>query len=297
MISARERRILSLALLVIGALGIAAAWPLATNAVLHGSAVAVSSVRYLAALAALGVVLFLYRGRTTSSRFLSRRAIAPLVAMGLTVAVFNLVFLLGLAWSSPSSGALIVSGVMPIAAAGFGRWWIGEAVVPRQLVGMTIAAAGVALVFFGSGPGRGAWADVIGGMLFVLGGVVWGVNNVLSRIALRHVDPLAATVWSVTLGLALLFPLALVTEGPGFAFDLGPALWLAVLLGLVSTALPLLCLMTAIALLGVTRTAASAFLVPIFAVLLDVVFLNQLPSTMESIGGAMAILGFVLIAR
>jgi drug/metabolite transporter (DMT)-like permease len=55
--------------------------------------------------------------------------------------------------------------------------------------------------------------------------------------------------------------------------------------------------MTAIALLGVTRTAASAFLVPIFAVLLDVAFLNQLPSAMESIGGAMAILGFVLIAR
>lgn len=60
MIAARERRILSLALLAIGALGIAAAWPLATKAVLHGSAVAISSVRYLAALGALGLVLLLF---------------------------------------------------------------------------------------------------------------------------------------------------------------------------------------------------------------------------------------------
>ena len=281
------------ALLLAAAIGMASAWPLGAIAAANGSPTLVSARRYITALVVVGLASLWMRRQT--GRRVPREAVAPLLAMGVSVALYNLVFITGLRLSNPTSGALIVSGSMPVAAAIVGWASLGERVRARQGAGIATAIAGVATVLVAGGGGSGVSGFRPADGIFVVGGVIWGVNAVLSRWALRHVDPLAATVWSIAFGLTVLLPMALLVDGPHAILAIGPSTWTAVLLGLCSTAIPLICLLAAMRSLGVTRTAAASFLVPVFAVVFDLYFLNQPVSGLQGIGGLLAIGGFLLI--
>lgn len=283
-------------LLLVAALGIAAAFPLGAAAMVEGSPTAVSSARYLSAMLVIGGTM-LAMHRRPWVRALPRPAVIAVVAMGVSTAFFNLVFLEALRWLDPSHGALLIAGSMPITASLLARVWLGERIRTRQVVGIAVATLGTAIVLTTTAGATGPGRALVGSALFLLGGVIWGANSVISQVALRYIDTMAATVWSIAFGLLVLVPLAVASAGPSFILALGPTVWLAALLGLVSTAIPLLCLLAAIRSIGAARASAASFLVPIFALVLDLLFLNQFPTAIEAGGGAMVVAGFILITR
>ena len=86
---------------------------------------------------------------------------------------------------------------------------LGERASLWQLVGIGIAAAGVAVIIGGATQG----AALLPALLVLIGALGWGVANVVLKVA-RPTDVLAFTVWTSLVPPLPMFALSLATEGP-----------------------------------------------------------------------------------
>ncbi|GAA1744999.1 EamA family transporter [Luedemannella helvata] len=130
------------------------------------------------------------------------------VGAALAVAKFSLLFL-GMAAGMPAGLSSVVLQGQAIFTVLFAVLLLGERPGRRQLAGLGVATAGIAVVAARLGPDRPAAAFVL-----VLGAAVcWGVANIAMRRA-NPPDTLRFMVWvSATAPLPLL-ALSLLTEGP-----------------------------------------------------------------------------------
>lgn len=130
------------------------------------------------------------------------------VALALGVAKFGLVFV-GMAAGMPAGLSSLVLQSQVFFTVLFAAVLLRERPRPVQLVGMGVAAAGIALIAFDLGVG----SPISAFLLVVLGAVAWGVANVVTRYA-RPPDPINFIVWVSALAVLPLLGLSLVFEGP-----------------------------------------------------------------------------------
>ncbi|QQQ75164.1 EamA family transporter [Saccharothrix sp. 6-C] len=130
------------------------------------------------------------------------------VALALGVAKFGLVFV-GMAAGMPAGLSSLVLQSQVFFTVLFAAVLLEERPRPVQLVGMGVAAAGIAVIAIDYGVG----SPISAFLLVVLGAVAWGVANVATRYA-RPPDPVNFIVWVSALAVLPLLGLSLVFEGP-----------------------------------------------------------------------------------
>ncbi|OGQ83048.1 MAG: hypothetical protein A3F90_19945 [Deltaproteobacteria bacterium RIFCSPLOWO2_12_FULL_60_19] len=228
-----------------------------------------------------------------------RRALVSLVLMSITgVFAFNAVLYIGLGYTS-ATNATLVNSTTPVTTALLAWLLIGEKLTARRLSGVLISLAGVAWIL-SKGSRDALWqfnfnpGDII--VFFATG--LWGFYMVMAKPMMQVLSPLALTSITTVIGACFLVPAALVE------LQLRPAdIWrmdvlLAFLyLGIFPSFLSFLLWNRSIRTFGPSRASLAYNLLPLFAVLLAVIFLGETIYPYQLVGGVVIIAGVIIGTR
>ena len=189
------------------------------------------------------------------------------------------------------SFSAIVNASSPLFVGIVARVALGERLTLSRIVGLVIGFAGVVVLVWdklavGSGPVLLAVAAA------VLAAFFYGYAAVLAKKQLAGVSPIAVSAGSMSTAALVLLPAAILLWPDASPT---PAAWsMAIVLGLLCTALAFLMYFRLIGNIGPTRAITVTYLVPVFAVLFGALFLGE-PLTLSMVfGGAIVLAGTAL---
>ena len=161
-----------------------------------------------------------------------------------------------------------------------------------------LALSMLGLVLTLAGAGDLGDVDALGIVLSVLAAFAQAFYVLAARHGFPDIEPIEAS--ASTMGLAAIgyVAIALVTgqlAALGAPLASGEALASVVAAGIVGAAIPTLCFIIGIRLLGAPRAAILATLEPVVGVTLAAVLLNERPAPMQIAGGALILLAAVLL--
>lgn len=202
-----------------------------------------------------------------------------------------------LAWGEQHvSSALtsVLNASTPLFAALFVAAFLGERLRPLQIGGLLLGFVGVG-VAAGLGGADLAESSVAGEAAAVLAGVGYGISFAYSKRHLVGIPPLVAATGQLAAGTAMLLPVALVTTARE-GVSLTPRRVLAIsLLGVFGTGIAYVLNYRSIAELGPTVASVVTYLVPVVAVVVGVVFLDEPFELRLLLGGGLTVAGIVLL--
>jgi len=182
--------------------------------------------------------------------------------------------------------ASILNATAPIFAAVIAWAWLGEKLTISKTTGLLVGTVGVWLLVrdkIGASMG-----DTTLAIIAALGGsFLYGIGGNFTRRYARHIKPLAIAAGSQVGAALLLLPVAIVTW-PDTPISL-TAWAAAITMGLFSTALAYILYFRLIANTGPTNAITVTYLIPLFAMLLGALVIDE-PVTGAMIGGCVVIL-------
>ena len=208
-------------------------------------------------------------------------------------AIYNMLFVIGLAHTSAFSAAILISLApvfMLVIAAVLGL----ERVLPLQWLGVALSLLGVA-IFIGDKllAGKPAFGD----LLNVAAALCFAIYGLTTGSLVHRYGPSATTAWSVTVGLIGILPFTartLLTEDWSAIGRIG---WAAmVYAAVISMMLAYSLWGWAIARTGSGRSVPYLFLIPVLTGIFAIIFRGDHLEAAQVVGGAIA-LGGVAIAR
>jgi drug/metabolite transporter (DMT)-like permease len=269
-----------------------ATWIAARVAVSEASPLAVASWRFLLAALVLGTLVVVHEGRPRWS-LKEWFTLAALGASG--IFLYNLCFLYGMRMIEAGRGALVVALTPALVAAS--DWLVfGAPMSPTKAAGIGLAMFGCLLVVTNGDP-RLLFTGQVGlGEWLIIGcSALWAVYTFVGRRGTRTLSPLAMTFGASLTGWIMLTVAALLQ---GSLFLLAETTWRGwsaiVFLGLFGTALAFTWYAEAVQRIGATRSAAFINLVPVSAVILGAVLLDERLGVAVLSGGALVIAGVVI---
>ncbi|MEO9216246.1 MAG: DMT family transporter [Rhodanobacter sp.] len=212
----------------------------------------------------------------------------PIAIVGLANSALPFVLFSYAAQSLPAGVSAISDAIAPLLVAASGWLWLGERLDATRASGLVIGLTGVVwlvagTVGFGHGGGSSGWA-----MAACVGAnVCYTFGAHYSQRCLRGVAPLSVAAGSQLAAAVLLLP---------FTIWLWPAkmpgaeAWLAMLgLAAACTSIAYVLFYRLMARIGVTKSMAVLYLIPVFGVLWGLLFLHE-PVTAAMAGGCTVIL-------
>ena len=124
------------------------------------------------------------------------------------VSQFNLLFV-GMYAGLPAGIASIVIQLQAFFTVLLAAVWLGEKPSGRQIAGMVLAFAGMAVIALS----KGGSGTLVGLALTIAGGFSWAITNILMKRA-GSIDMIALFVWVAALGAVPMFAVSYLVEGP-----------------------------------------------------------------------------------
>jgi drug/metabolite transporter (DMT)-like permease len=218
-----------------------------------------------------------------------------LAGIGVTgTTLLHVTFFYGVTLAPATHGAVITPTISTLCAMMIAAKFADERVDRLQLLGICVSTVGIVLVVQPSATGgRHAEELLVGDVLFVVGGVSFGVYAGLSRIAMRRFSPHATVASGMTIGCLLLVVLALLFEDPWRPIaTASTSTWIALsYLAIPGSVFAFVFWNLAIKRLGAGRTSVFLNLVPVFGVALAWSILDERLGALQVVGGALAVLG------
>ncbi|MCJ7823696.1 MAG: DMT family transporter [Anaerolineales bacterium] len=259
---------------------------LALNADL--SIVTILSLRFTGAAALLAVYLALFRRRKL---FFDARQVVVLILLGAVgYAGQSALYFAALERNSASLNSLLLY-VYPGFVALF-NWFLNQRTLSnREWVALALASSGVILTLNPIRILQSAGGEPIDllGVTLVIGSAIWYAAYIISSDRFtRRAGPWVSLVW-ISLGAAISF-----TAAGAFShsldFDLGLK-GILILLGMVtlSTILALGTFLAGLQRVGPTTASLLSTLEPVFTVLLAILFLGEILTTIQTVGGGLVL--------
>lgn len=250
-------------------------------------------------LAALLILLPFGLPRLRSQWPLIRRHLPILTVLAATsVAAYNTMLYLALQ-TTTAINAMLVASSMPMVIILLSWLWLGEGIGLRQGFGVLVSLAGV-LAVIGRGDVRVlAGLELQVGDLWVLAAVMsWSVYSVLLRRHPTGIDPTAMLTVLCIIGTALILPLYLweLAAGQDFVLTWHTAGVIGYL-ALFPSALAYYFWNQGVAAVGANTAGLYAYVVPVFAAVLAVVFLGEELRWFHAAGLALIFLGIWLARK
>lgn len=227
-----------------------------------------------------------------------RRHLIALLVLGLTgVFSYNYFFFSGLQLI-PANRASLIIATNPVFIALASAILFGERLRPINGLGILISVAGAALVVAKGDPalllvgfGRGE--------LFILGCVAsWGAYSLVGKSVMRTLSPLLAVTYACVIGMALLavpaFSEGVIAAIPTYS----PAIWCAIVyLGLFGSAVGFIWYYEGVRAIGPSRAGVFINFVPLTAVVLAYLLLDEPIDLSLMIGAGLVATGVALTNR
>ena len=246
-------------------------------------------MRYLVGLACLvPLLLWLRPPWPASQRELAHVVVAGLLMHGIQLSGSHYAQYLGL-----SAGIVaIILSVQPLLTAVVARRWMHERLAPRQWTGVAIGLAGVVLIVWHKIDVREMTLGALVAVTVSLAGVTAG--TLYQRVFCPTVDLYSAAWIQFAASLLLLAPLAFAFEGAKVEWSWALAGSIAFLVILASI-FAVNALHTLMRRGQATKVTSILYLTPIFAVVLEYLMFDVVPSALTLAGIAVTCLGVSLV--
>ncbi len=238
--------------------------------------------------------------RAFGASFAVARSDRPaLILLGLIgVTLYNIFFMIGLDHTTASHSALLIS-LSPLVAAVLQSLSGRERLGARVFAGLALALAGVVLIIRSH---QGAFtfssSMVMGDLLTLCATIAWALYTIKAKPLLERYSPLSVTAYSMAVGSLMLAPFAASEIMQTSWSQIAPGPWLAFLFAaLVAGGVAHSLWYQGVKRIGVTRTIAYHYLMPLFAVLFAGLFLEERITLAQIIGGALILAGVYLTQR
>jgi drug/metabolite transporter (DMT)-like permease len=243
-------------------------------------------LRFLTASAALAVVALLTRMR------LPARADLPFIALlGLVgFAFYNLALNIG-EQSIPSGPAALLILTSPIWTALLALAFLHERLRVWGWIGIAVSFSGACVIAMGSGLGfQLRW----GALLVVSAAISMSIYNIVQKRMLRRYRPVEITSYGIWAGTILLLPFAVGL--PAQIRAAPPSATLAVVyLGVCPAALAYVTWAYVLSRLPAARAASFHYGVPVVAFVIGWIWLAEVPTAIDVLGGLLALGGVVIV--
>ncbi len=249
-----------------------------------------TAIRFMISSVLLWAIIRMTEGTTR----LPRPALAKLVILGLVGnSCYQLAFMLGLARTTATNSALILSTVPTVVAVLAGALGL-ERITARMWSGIALGTLGVVLVIATRGVGFDL-ATLAGDLLTVLAVLCWSGYTVGLRRVPEGVSPLRVTAITTIAGTPVLV-LAGLPEVIRLDWDsVGVSAWLAVAYSSVlSLVVAYLLWNRSVKAIGGARTAIYMCLTPVVAVFGAWLLLGERPHPLQAVGAVFIIVGVLL---
>lgn len=249
-----------------------------------------NAVRFALAAAAVAIIVRVSGSPRPPARMVLRLGLLGVVGN----TIYQLFYIEGMARTRAGTAALIMAAVPVLTA--FASHLLGhERLRWRDLVGLALSTAGLALVVGGGAVGfHGA---LLGNVLMLSAAVLWTAYTVAAKPLVDVLGPRVTTAWSMGLGAV---PLLVVCAPSVSAQRWGavtPAAWAAVAFSsLGSLVLAYFIWYRGVARLGATRTAFYSNFQPAITLLAAWPLLGEVPTAWQVLGAA-GIFGSLAVVR
>lgn len=171
-----------------------------------------------------------------------------------------------------------------------------EKMTSSRVAGLAVGFAGVTVII-GLDALSGIGHDVVAQCAILGAALAYAFGGVFGRRFRRlNVPPMVTATGQVTASTVLILPVALIAEQPWRLAAPGAGTWAAVVaLAVLSTALAYILYFRILATAGATNLLLVTFLIPVSAILLGVVFLNEMLEPKHFAGMALIGLGLALV--
>jgi drug/metabolite transporter (DMT)-like permease len=198
-----------------------------------------------------------------------------------------------LAWSTQhiASGlTAVLNASTPLFAALFAAFYLGDRLRPVQIAGLAVGFLGV-IVAAGFGTADVTDSSWLGALAAIGAGACYGGAFAYMRRHLVDIAPLAAATGQLIAATVMLAPFAVLSSAVS-GFEPTPTRWLAMLLlGVVGTGGAYVINYRLLADLGPTKTALTTYIIPVIAVVLGIVFLDESFTVRLIVGGVLIAAG------
>ncbi len=196
-------------------------------------------------------------------------------------------FWAGVQRMDPSLAAFLNRSEVPIAIA-LGVIFLKERLTRLEILGMILSLAGIVIMRLTL---RVEYTN--GFWLVLLGSVFFGVTEFVSKVAVRHVDPVVLT-YIRNAFLAVLFWIAFLSSGQ--SYEGLEIVWPGVIaIGFLGPIMARMAYLMALKRISLFRVAVISQIQPVFVILIALFVLGQLPTFREVTGGIFLIAGCMLM--
>ncbi len=248
-------------------------------------------IRYL--IGAIPILIILaYQKELKNSWNFFRHNWKYIVAVGIfMVTIPNFTQNIGMQYTTASLSSIIQS-VGPIVVIILAVMFLREKLTLYRVVGTAMALIASVLLIWGGGV---SFSDtmIFGNILIFISAVSYGINGAISKAALKTHTPLVLVGYSMLVGAIILFPLSFAfNERVDWVFNQN-LLSISLLLALAIFPCFIATLIWFIALksLPVSKQVVYVYLIPIVAVAISIVFLNEELTLLTAVLGAVTVAG------
>lgn len=256
------------------------------------------SITWRFVVAAAGMfVLAKFRGEPLA---LPREGWCWALALGLFQFCLNFSFVYNAEKFITSGLVAVMFALLVVPNAVLGKFVLGQPIRREFVLGSTIAAIGVAMLFAQEWRASPATlGEVLLGAALTIGGILSAsaANIVQAMDGAKRMPLLTLLAWSMVMGVILNAGFALVTQGPP-QFDTRPEYALGILyLGLLGSVVTFPLYYGLVRKVGAGTAAYSSVIVPIVAMVLSTLFEGFVWGILPAAGAAITLIGMVVALR
>ncbi|MGP1450813.1 MAG: DMT family transporter [Wolinella sp.] len=268
-------------LLFIGMFFWGASWPASKILTSHASIEVVAFWRFFFALITFLPIIVLLG----IPLFMSLRSFLLMLVASVANSIYSLLFFNGLSYGLAGAGGVLVTTLIPVFSYLLSYIFLGSKISMREGFGLLLGfLSGLFLLNLAH------YGSLLGGgnLFFVAAALTWGVLTLLTQKLRGDVHPVAINFYTTLFSTISFSPVLF--GGESFSIlAVGMEFWFCLLfVAVFSTAFGTTIYYQAIAVVGAGRASSFGLLVPVHALVLSWIFLDEVPTFETLIGGILA---------
>lgn len=231
-----------------------------------------------------------------SNKHLQRKDWLILLGMGFTgIFVFPTLMYLALNYTS-ATNAVLINGTSPLMTVILSALFLQEAIRFNLILGTLTSLIGVGIVISNGSLAKLTSLEFnLGDIIVLFNVIIWGIYSILGRIATRQQSSLSATAYSIWIAIPFLL-IASIFEWQQSPPKPSIELTISVLyIGIFASVFAFLAWIESVRRAGPNQAMAFYNMLPVYGIILSMLFLGEDPTRYHLIGGALVVGGGLVV--